>query len=385
MRGPLRNSELTNLAFDAQTRGCAPSPGAQRRADLSPHAGRGARTSRRRWPRIAAQAALALFAVLAASSASAQNSVESFYRGKTVTILIGHPAGGSYDLYARLAASHLGKYIPGHPQVLVQTKQGGAGAGALQFLYSYGPKDGTLLGLFPETIALTQLTQPEIGKWKVQDLAYLGSFANVNAVFMMRKDSPAKTIDEMRRIETKVGCSSRLSQSYANPSILRTYGGFKFKIICGYPGSMEFPMVLARGEVDLISSSWNAWRLRSDVADGTLRPVIQSGLVRHKELPDVPLMQELLTDPKQKQLVEFLSSGSAVGRALLVHGATPPERIAALRSAFDQMVKDPEFIAQAERAGAELDPVPGVEIQKVSAAIVATPKSIVDMAAAAEK
>jgi hypothetical protein len=137
--------------------------------------------------------------------------------------------------------------------------------------------------------------------------------------------------------------------------------------------------------VDLISSSWNAWRLRSDVADGTLRPVIQSGLVRHKELPDVPLMQELLTDPKQKQLVEFLSSGSAVGRALLVHGATPPERIAALRSAFDQLVKDPEFIAQAERAGAELDPVPGVEIQKVSAAIVATPKYIVDMAAAAEK
>jgi tripartite-type tricarboxylate transporter receptor subunit TctC len=340
-----------------------------------------------RRPRAAWRMAIALLVALAVPSASAlaQNAVENFYRGKTVTILIGHPAGGSYDLYARLAAPHLGKYIPGHPQVLVQTKQGGAGAGALQFLYSYGPKDGTLLGLFPETIALTQLTQPEIGKWKVQDLAYLGSFANVNAVFMMRKDSPAKTIDEMRRVETKVGCSSRLSQSYANPSILRTYGGFKFKIICGYPGSMEFPMVLARGEVDLISSSWNAWRLRSDVADGTLRPVIQSGLVRHKELPDVPLMQELLTDPKQKQLVEFLSSGSAVGRALLVHGATPPERIAALRSAFDQLVKDPEFIAQAERAGAELDPVPGVEIQKTSAAIIATPKDIVEMAAAAEK
>jgi tripartite-type tricarboxylate transporter receptor subunit TctC len=385
VRGPLRDSELTDLAFSAQARGGAPSPGAQTRVDLSPHAGRGAYTSGRRWPRIATRAAIVLVALLAAPLASAQNAVENFYRGKTVTILIGHPAGGSYDLYARLAAAHLGKYIPGHPQVLVQTKQGGAGAGALQFLYSYGPKDGTLLGLFPETIALTQLTQPEIGKWKVQDLVYLGSFANVNAVFMVRKDSPAKTIDEMRRVETKVGCSSRLSQSYANPSILKTYGGFKFKIICGYPGSMEFPMVLARGEVDLISSSWNAWRLRSDVADGTLRPVIQSGLVRHKELPDVPLMQELLTDPNQKQLVEFLSSGSAVGRALLVHGATPPERIAALRSAFDQLVKDPEFIAQAERAGAELDPTPGVEIQKLSAAIVATPKDIVDMAAAAEK
>jgi tripartite-type tricarboxylate transporter receptor subunit TctC len=338
-----------------------------------------------RLPRPAVAAAFALFAVLAASPVSAQSSVEDFYRGKTVTILIGHPAGGSYDLYARVAAAHLGKYIPGHPQVLVQTKQGGAGAGALQFLYGYGPKDGTLLGLFPETIALTQLTQPEIGKWKLQELAYLGSFTNVNAVFMMRKDSPAKTIDELRHIETKVGCSSRNSQGYSNPSILKAYGGFKFRIVCGYPGSMEFPMVLARGEVDLISSSWNAWRLRSDVADGTLRPVIQAGLVRHKELPNIPLMQELLDDPKQKQVVEFLSSGAAVGRALLVHGATPPERIAALREAFDRMVKDPEFVAQAERTGLELDPTPGVEIQKVSAAILATPKDIIAMAAAAEK
>jgi tripartite-type tricarboxylate transporter receptor subunit TctC len=338
-----------------------------------------------RWPQAIAGAALAISALLPAPTASAQNAVESFYRGKTVTILIGHPAGGSYDLYARLAAAHMSKYIPGHPQVLVQSKPGGAGAGAVQFLYGYGPKDGTLLGLFAETIGHTQLVQPEIGKWKLQDLVYVGSFANVNAVFMMRKDSPAKTIDELRHIETKVGCSSRLSQGYLNPSILKAYGGFKFRIVCGYPGSMEFPMVLARGEVDLISSSWNAWRLRSDVADGTLRPVIQAGLARHKELPNIPLMQELLDNPKQKQVVEFLSSGAAVGRALLVHGAVPADRIAALREAFDQMVKDPEFIAQAERTGLELDPTPGAEIQTISLAILATPKDIVDMAAAAEK
>ncbi len=342
------------------------------------------RTRGRKPYNLAAAIALVL-TLIGASPASAQKTVEDFYRGKTVTILIGHPAGGSYDLYARLAAAYLGKSIPGHPQVLVQTKQGGAGAGALQFLYGYGPKDGTLLGLFPETIAQTQLTQPEIGKWKMQDLAYIGSFTNVNAVFMVRKGSPATTVDELRRIETKVGCSSRLSQGYLNPSILKVYGGFKFKIVCGYPGSMEFPMVLARGEVDLISSAWNAWRLRSDVADGTLRPLIQAGLTRHKELPDVPLMQELLTDPEQKQVVEFLSSGSAVGRALLVHGATPPDRIAALRAAFDEMVKDPEFVAQTERSGLELDPTPGVAVQKVSDAIIATPKKTIAEAAAAAK
>jgi len=334
----------------------------------------------------AVRGAVALAAVMFMSTvASAQNAVEAFYRGKTVTILIGHPAGGSYDMYARLAAAHIGKYIPGHPQVQVQSKPGGAGAGAVQFLYGYGPKDGTLLGMFSETIGMTQLIQPEIGKWKVQDFAYLGSFANVNAVFMMRSDSPAKTIDELRHIETKVGCSARLSQGYINPAILKAFGGFRFHIVCGYPGSLEFPVVLARGEVDLISGSWNAWRRRSDVIDGTLRPVIQSGLVRHKELPDIPLMQELLDDPKQKRVAEFLSAGSAIGRALLVHGSAPPDRIAALRDAFDQMVKDADFLAQAERAGIEVDPTPGIAIQKISDAIVATPKDVIDMAIAAQK
>src|SRR6516225_4344420 len=123
-----------------------------------------------RWPRVAGGAALALFATVLATSFASAQSVEDFYRGKTVTILIGHPAGGSYDLYARLAAAHLGRFIPGHPQILVQSRPGGSGAGAVQFLYSYGPRDGTLLGLFAETIGMIQLAQPEIGKWRVQDL-----------------------------------------------------------------------------------------------------------------------------------------------------------------------------------------------------------------------
>jgi tripartite-type tricarboxylate transporter receptor subunit TctC len=319
------------------------------------------------------------------SPVRAQGAVEDFYRGKTVTILIGHPAGGSYDLYARLAAAHLGRFIPGHPQILVQSRPGGSGAGAVQFLYAFAPRDGTLLGLFTETVGLIQLAQPEIGKWRVQDFAYLGSFANVNSAFMMRKDSPAKTVEEMRHIETKVGCNSRLGQSYVNYAVLKAYGGFKFHIVCGYPGSMEYSMALARGEVDIISGAWNAWRRRPDVLDGSFLPVIQSGLKRHKELPDVPLMQELLDDPKHKRVAEFLSSASTIGRALLVHKAVPAERIAALRQAFDEMVKDPQFIVQAERMGAELDPAPGVEIQKISDAIVATPKEIVELAAAAQK
>ena len=143
-------------------------------------------------------------------------------------------------------------------------------------------------------------------------------------------------------------------------------------------------MVLARGEVDLISSSWNAWRLRSDVADGTLRPIIQSGLIRHKELPDVPLMQELLADPKQKQVVEFLSSGPRSAARPSFTARCPRAHRSASRGVRCDG-KRPRIRQAGGPTGLELDPTPGIEIQKISAAILATPKDIVDMAAAAEK
>ena len=337
--------------------------------------------------RLTAAVALALTASIAApvSVKASDADVAAFYKGKTIVILIGHPPGGSYDLYARLAATHMGKFIPGQPAMIVQSKPGGSGVVGVAFFHANAPKDGTMMGLFPETIAHTQLTEPAIGKWDMKDFAYVGSFANVNAVFMMRKGSPAKSVEDLRKVKTNVGCSGRIGQSYINPALLKAYGGFKFEIICGYRGSNEYPMALERGEVDLISSAWNSWSRRAEVADGSLRPVIQSGLHRHKDLKDVPLMQDLLDDPKQKKVAEFLSSGSAIGRALLVPSAIPAERLAALRKAFDQLVVDPEFIADATKLSAELDPTPGVEVQKISDEIMATPKDIVDMAIAAGK
>jgi tripartite-type tricarboxylate transporter receptor subunit TctC len=328
---------------------------------------------------------IASFAAIATTPASGQDSVSGFYQAKTITILIGHPPGGSYDLYARLAAAHMQKHIPGRPNIIVQSKPGGSGVVGVSFFYSNAPKDGTMMGLFPETIAHTQLTEPKVGTWKMQELAYVGSFANVNAVFMMRKGSPAQTLEDMRSIKTNVGCSGRIGQSYINPALLKAFGGYKFEIICGYPGSNDYPIALARGEVDLVSSAWNNWSRRSDVLDGSLRPVIQSGLQRHKDLKDIPLMQDLLDNPQHKKVAEFLSSGSAIGRALLVPKAIPSERLDTLRKAFDAVVLDPAFIADSTRASAELDPTSGIEVQKISDDILATPKDIIELAIDAGK
>jgi len=327
-----------------------------------------------------------LFAVAApAQSQSGGQSVEQFYKGKTITILLGHPPGGSYDLYARLAADRMGKYIPGNPSIQVQYRPGGGGAIAVAYFYEQAPTDGTMMGLFAETIAHTQLTDPAIGKWKMQEMTYIGSFSGVNAAFVRRKDSPAKTVAEMREKEMNIGCSGKTSQSYQSPAVLKALAGFKFKIACGYPGSAEYVLALERGEVDMVSSAWNQWASThmQKIKSGEFVPMIQSGLRRHPDLKDIPLMQELVDDPETKKVIEFTSAGAAIGRALIAPPKVPKDRIDALRAAFDKLVKDPEFLADAKKRGAEIDPSPGVEVQKASLAIVQTPNVIVERAAKA--
>ena len=216
-----------------------------------------------RWPR---SALLSAGVLLACAGAHAQDSVAAFYRGRTIPIIIGYPPGGSYDIYARLAAAHMGKYIPGHPNLIVQNKPGGIGV--MRSFYETAPKDGSTIGIFPETIAIVQLTHPEIGKWRAQDLSYVGSFANVNAVFMVRKGAPATTVQELKTTSINVGCNTPVGVSYINPAIMKTFGGLKFKIICGYPGTASLPIALARGEIDMVTGAWTAWKNRPEVTSG---------------------------------------------------------------------------------------------------------------------
>jgi tripartite-type tricarboxylate transporter receptor subunit TctC len=326
----------------------------------------------------------ALLGVVAAFPAAAQ-SVEQFYKGNTLTIMIGHPPGGSYDLYARITAAHIKKHIPGNPNTIVEHRPGGGGVRAVGFFYAQSPRDGSVIGLFPETITHTQIMQPAIGKWKMAEMTYLGSLSSVNAAFVRRKDAPAKSIEEMRKVSSNVGCTGKTSQAYQAAALLKNLGGFQFKIICGYPGSNDYVIALLRGEIDLVSSAWNQWRARhvTEIADGTLVPLIQTGLRRNKELANIPLMQEVVDDPEAKRIITFFSAGSAIGRAIVAPPKVPADRVAALRQAFDKMVRDPEFLRDAERIKAEVEPTPGAEVQKDMLEILNAPKEIVEKAARA--
>ena len=337
--------------------------------------------------RLALTGVAALGGLLMAQTPAAAQSVEQFYKSANMVITIGHPPGGSYDLYARLAADYLKKFLPGSPKnnIIVQGRPGGGGVKAVAWFYVQAPRDGSNLGLFPETIAHTQILQPEIGKWKVQDMHYVGSLAGVNAVFMLRKGAPVSTPADMLKTSLNVACTGRNSQSYQAPAALKAMANYKFNLICGYPGSAEATLALLRGETDMLSSAWNSWRAthQTEIKNGSIKPVIQVGLTRSKELPEVPLMQDLVDDPKVKQALEFVSAGAAIGRALISPPNVPADRLAALRTAFDKMVADPAFLKEAAKRNIEIDPASGADVDKFSARIADAPKEAIEMASKA--
>jgi tripartite-type tricarboxylate transporter receptor subunit TctC len=330
-----------------------------------------------------------IFGLGVATPAVAQSPAE-FYKGKTITIVLGHPPGGSYDLYARLAADHLKRFIPGNPNIIVQHRPGGGGVAAVRWFHAQAPRDGTSIGLFAETIGHTQLLTPEQGQWKVEEMTYIGTFTPSNAAFVIRKSAPTVNAEAMRKTPVTVACTGVNSQSYQYPASLKELGGFKFIIVCGYPGSAEVMLAIHRAEADMFSGSWHVWRAtqQAGLKDGSLIPVIQGGLKRTEELKDVPLMQELVDDPRKKQIIEFISAGSAIGRALIAPSNVPADRVAALRTAFDQLVLDPAFRADAAKRSADLEPAPGQVVQGYSDTIAKAPKDVVEAAAlamAAEK
>ena len=329
----------------------------------------------------------ALVALSLTVPAAAQTS-DTYFKDKTVKVMVGHPPGGSFDFYARLAADMLKKHLPGVASVVVENKPGGGGLLATSQFYAQGARDGTQLAVFPETLANVEVLDPGTAKWKTAEMSYIGSFAPVNNAFVRKGDAPFKTPDDLRALKNvNVGCSGVASQSYQFPAMLAALDGFSFKMICGYPGAAQFILALEKGEVDLVSNAWNTWRVthKTQLGKGEFVPFIQVGVKRHAELPDVPLMQEVVRDPAAKRAVEFVSAGAAIGRSLIAPPGLPSERVAYLRGVFDKMVRDPEMIELAAKRNLELLPTPGADLQEIAAKVLAAPKEIVDKAAAAMK
>lgn len=329
-------------------------------------------------------ALLGLGTAVAALGLAGGAAAEDFYKGKTLTILLGHTPGGSYDLYAQLAAQHMGQFIPGNPNIVVQHRPGGGGGKAGVYFFTKAPTDGTMIALLPETMAHTQLLDPKRGRWDMGKVNYIGSFAYANPAFGVRKGAPAQSLADLTKKDLNIGCTGRTSQSSQMPAVIKNMTPAKFNMICGYRGSAPFMLALERGEVDAIFMNWATWRAKKmdDIKAGKYIILMQAGLKRSPDLPDTPLVHETnIGDDRFNKVMKFMSGGAPIGRALFGAPGMPMERVKVLRAAFDKMIKDEKFLADAKKRQALIDATSGEELDKYNKEILSTPKDVVEMAA----
>lgn len=316
--------------------------------------------------------------ICAASSAQAQTSVADFYRGKTIDLIIGYSPGGTYDLYARLVGRFLGDYIPGKPRVVPRNMPGAGSRAAAAWIYNIGPKDGTVIGTGDQSLAVEQAMGDKGLTIDVSKFQYIGNPAIDNNTTAAWHTSGIKTIEDAKTRDVPTGATGG-STSSQYPKAMNALIGTRFKIITGYPGGNEINLALEKGEVAVRgSNAWGAWKAtRADwLRDKKINILVQIGLHKAPDLPDVPLMMDLATNENDRAVMKLLSASVEVGRPLFVAPGVPAERVKALRDAFNTMVKDPVFIETAKREGFDINPSTGEEMQKVVQDIIATPKEI---------
>lgn len=316
--------------------------------------------------------AAALFAAVLAVSADANaQTPEQFYKGKQIELAIGYPPAGSNDVYARLLARHLGKHIPGNPTVVPQNRPGAGSFLNLGYVYNVAPKDGTVIGIGAPTAPLDEKLGTQGVRFKSSELNWIGRIDSlINMVFLWHT-SPVKTFDDALKIESKLSGTGVGSTVSVYPTVTNNVLGTKFKLIMGYKGSNDAQLAVERGEVEGHSTSWTAVK----VAHPDWRPqkkiniIVQYALKRHAELPDVPTVVELAKTDEQRQILRAVMNATEIGTAFFTTPGAPPDRVTALRRAFDATMKDPEFLAEAARTKLTVGLLPGEELQKLVAEV----------------
>ena len=316
--------------------------------------------------RIVCGAAIVALAYAVTASANAQ-SVEQFYKGKTVNLYIGYGPGGGYDFFGRLVARHIGRHIPGQPSVVPQNMPGAGSLRAANYVYNVAPKDGTALGIVTQTVALEEALGTPGVQYKADGFNWIGRATSNVDMILTWHTSKVKTIEDAKQFEAPVAGTGPGSPAEFMPKVLNSVVGTKFKVITGYPGSNEGMLAMEKGEVEGATTSWNTIKTSKQewLKNKSINMIVQLTPDRHRELPDLPAMVELGKTAEQKQILSLYASGAVVGRSIFASPGIPADRVKALRDAFTAMTKDPVFLAEVEHTKAEFDPMSGEELQKV--------------------
>jgi len=323
--------------------------------------------------------AVALAAMLTVAPALRAEPIADFYRGKTMKMIIGYGPGGGYDLYGRLAAEFLSRHIPGNPTIVPENMPGGGSLRAILYLYQVAPQDGTYLGSVSQQLAANAVTD-EKNKVDVTRFRYLGRFTSNIDVGVALPQAHIKTFEDARKRLVVVGAENG-SMSLIYAQALNTYGGAKLKIVKGYSGSADIQLAAERGEVDVNGSfSLPAVLVAHPdwVRDGTAVILYQNALKRFPQLPQVPTLSELMLNDEGRTVAHVVAGMAEIGRSILTTPGVPEERLAALRTAFQDMLKDPDFLAACATRNLMLDPASGQDMDAINQETMNLPKSIVE-------
>jgi tripartite-type tricarboxylate transporter receptor subunit TctC len=313
---------------------------------------------------VIAAAALLTGSLLTAGAARAAD----FYAGKTLTIIVGSDAGGGYDVYARLLARYLSKYIPGSPTIVVEDEPGAGGLRAAQEIYAVVPKDGSEIGYLRGSTMMDSVLGIRGGQIDPNKFEWLGNMAGDTDLCVFWHTAGVHSFKDLQDKQLLVGASGNGSQGYIFPNAINYVLHTKMKVIAGYKGVGDRIIAMEQGELQG-NCGMNASTLTGIysqiIADGKLIPIVQSGLHAYPAVPNVPLTQSFATTDEQRRILRTISSQMEISRIFAAAPGTPKERVALLRKAFLQAMKDPGLAADAKRAKLDLSPSSGEDVAAI--------------------
>ena len=306
--------------------------------------------------------------------------VADFYRGKTIQMLIGYTVGGGYDLNARVLARHMGKHIPGNPNIVAQNM---AGAGSLRlanFLYNVAPKDGTAIGIVGRGMAMEPLIGGSATQYDARRYTWIGSVSDQVSLCATWHTSKVKNWNDMLKTDFTVGGEGSGSDPDMFATMIRSIFGVKVRLVSGYPGGNEINLAMERGEVDgRCGWSWSSIKITKPdwLKTKRINLALQMALHKNSELNDVPLIMDFARDERERQILKLVLSRQEMGWPFTAPPDLPRERADALRAAFDATMKDPDYLAEANQRRLDVNPMTGAAIETLIGELYATPPDVI--------
>jgi len=316
------------------------------------------------------------------ASPATADAVADFYRGKQIRVIVRTLPATDYDAYSRLIARFMGKYIPGNPTMVVVNMTGGGGIIAANYMAEVAPRDGTVIGIVSQGLAADQaLGQSPQLKANLREFNWIANVVFSNQLLVTWHTSETKTLEQAKQRVSTIGTTGAGSASVQYPLFYNSIIGTRFKIITGYRSGAEIDLAMERGEVEGRGTNPYSSYMATHptwIPQNKLNLLVQAGVEKEPDLPNVPLILDLPVPAKERPLLAFMASASTVGRPLATTPGVPADRVAALRRAFDAAVRDPEFIAAAAKEKLVVRPQSGDRIAEIIAGLLDTPADVRD-------